>query len=119
MSAEHNLGGGTPGGPKSVDATGRLRSRAWFDNPANADMTALYIERYLNFGLSMEELQGGRPIIGIAQSGSDLVPCNRHHLVRAFDGLLQYYGHSDDDELVDRSARHVVARLRRDPGALS
>ena len=60
-----------------------LRSRAWFDNPANADMTALYIERYLNFGLSLEELQGGRPIIGIAQSGSDLVPCNRHHLVLA------------------------------------
>ena len=61
----------------------RLRSRAWFDNPDNADMTALYIERYLNFGLSMEELQGGKPIIGIAQSGSDLVPCNRHHLVLA------------------------------------
>ena len=61
----------------------RLRSRAWFDNPANADMTALYIERYLNFGLSLEELQSGRPIIGIAQSGSDLVPCNRHHLVLA------------------------------------
>lgn len=60
-----------------------LRSRAWFDNPANADMTALYIERYLNFGLSLEELQSGRPIIGIAQSGSDLVPCNRHHIVLA------------------------------------
>ncbi len=43
-------------------------------------MTALYVERYLNFGLSLDELQGGRPIIGIAQSGSDLVPCNRHHL---------------------------------------
>jgi dihydroxy-acid dehydratase len=61
----------------------KLRSRAWFDNPANADMTALYIERYLNYGLSAEELQSGRPIIGIAQSGSDLVPCNRHHLVLA------------------------------------
>ena len=60
-----------------------LRSRAWFDNPANADMTALYLERYLNFGISLEELQSGRPIIGIAQSGSDLVPCNRHHLVLA------------------------------------
>ncbi len=60
-----------------------LRSRAWFDNPGNADMTALYVERYLNFGLSLEELQGDRPIIGIAQSGSDLVPCNRHHLVLA------------------------------------
>lgn len=57
-----------------------LRSRAWFDNPANADMTALYLERYLNYGLSQEELQSGRPIIGIAQTGSDLSPCNRHHL---------------------------------------
>ena len=57
-----------------------LRSRAWFDNAANPDMTALYIERYMNFGLSLEELQSGRPIIGIAQTGSDLSPCNRHHL---------------------------------------
>lgn len=60
-----------------------LRSRAWFDNPANIDMTALYIERYMNFGLSQEELQSGKPIIGIAQTGSDLSPCNRHHLVLA------------------------------------
>ena len=63
--------------------TGKLRSRAWFDNPANIDMTALYLERYLNFGLSLEELQSGKPIIGIAQTGSDLSPCNRHHLVLA------------------------------------
>src|SRR5579862_7792460 len=67
-------------GPKSP-AT--LRSRAWFDNPANIDMTSLYLERYLNFGLSLEELRSGRPIIGIAQTGSDLSPCNRHHLVLA------------------------------------
>jgi dihydroxy-acid dehydratase len=60
-----------------------LRSRAWFDNPGNIDMTALYLERYLNFGLSLEELQSGKPIIGIAQTGSDLSPCNRHHLVLA------------------------------------
>lgn len=60
-----------------------LRSQAWFDNPENPDMTALYIERYLNYGLSLEELQSGRPIIGIAQTGSDLVPCNRHHLILA------------------------------------
>ncbi len=63
--------------------TSTLRSAAWFDNPANIDMTALYLERYLNFGLSMEELRSGRPIIGIAQTGSDLSPCNRHHLVLA------------------------------------
>ena len=61
----------------------QLRSRAWFDNPANIDMTALYLERYLNFGLSLEELRSGKPIIGIAQTGSDLSPCNRHHLVLA------------------------------------
>ncbi|MES1985852.1 MAG: IlvD/Edd family dehydratase [Pseudomonadota bacterium] len=68
----------------SSPASGRkLRSRAWFDNPDNIDMTALYLERYLNFGLSLEELQSGKPIIGIAQSGSDLSPCNRHHLVLA------------------------------------
>lgn len=61
----------------------KLRSAAWFDNPDNIDMTALYLERYLNFGLSLEELQSGKPIIGIAQTGSDLSPCNRHHLVLA------------------------------------
>jgi dihydroxy-acid dehydratase len=67
-----------------------LRSRAWFDNPANADMTALYLERYLNFGLSREELMSGKPIIGIAQTGSDLSPCNRHHIElakRTRDGI--------------------------------
>jgi dihydroxy-acid dehydratase len=61
----------------------KLRSQAWFDNPANADMTALYLERTMNFGLGFDELQSGRPIIGIAQTGSDIAPCNRHHLVLA------------------------------------
>src|SRR5882672_6462231 len=60
-----------------------LRPRAWFDIPANPDMTALYIERYLNYGLTREELQSGKPIIGIAQTGNDLSPCNRHHIVLA------------------------------------
>jgi dihydroxy-acid dehydratase len=58
----------------------RLRSRRWFDDPHDPAMTALYLERYLNFGLTREELQSGKPIIGIAQTGSDLSPCNRHHL---------------------------------------
>jgi dihydroxy-acid dehydratase len=71
------------GDESSHDRPVKLRSRAWFDNPDNIDMTALYLERYLNFGLSLEELQSGRPIIGIAQTGSDLSPCNRHHLVLA------------------------------------
>ena len=58
----------------------RLRSQLWFENPDNPGMTALYLERYLNFGLTKHELTSGKPIIGIAQSGSDLSPCNRHHL---------------------------------------
>ncbi|UYQ72938.1 dihydroxy-acid dehydratase family protein [Pelagibacterium flavum] len=61
----------------------KLRSRAWFDNPDNPDMTALYLERYMNYGITREELQSGKPIIGIAQTGSDLSPCNRHHMVLA------------------------------------
>ncbi|MBN9433696.1 MAG: dihydroxy-acid dehydratase family protein [Bosea sp.] len=68
----------------------KLRSQAWFDNPDNPGMTALYLERYLNFGLTREELQSGKPIIGIAQTGSDLSPCNRHHLElakRVRDGI--------------------------------
>ncbi len=73
---------GTDTDPRA-DAPRRLRSQAWFANPHNPAMTALYIERYMNWGLTREELQSGRPIIGIAQTGSDLVPCNRHHLVLA------------------------------------
>ena len=67
-----------------------LRSREWFNNPDNPGMTALYLERYLNYGLTAEELQSDRPIIGIAQSGSDLAPCNRHHIFlaqRVKDGI--------------------------------
>jgi dihydroxy-acid dehydratase len=58
----------------------RLRSELWFNNPDNPGMTALYLERYLNYGLTKEELTSGKPIVGIAQTGSDLSPCNRHHL---------------------------------------
>ena len=58
----------------------KFRSQEWFDNPDNPGMTALYLERYLNFGLTRGELQSGKPLIGIAQTGSDLSPCNRHHL---------------------------------------
>ncbi|OYU33864.1 IlvD/Edd family dehydratase [Novosphingobium sp. PASSN1] len=73
----------------------KRRSAAWFDNPDNIDMTALYLERYLNFGISLDELRSGRPIIGIAQTGSDLSPCNRHHLVlaeRVRDGIREAGG---------------------------
>ena len=61
-------------------AARRLRSRDWFDNAERWDQTALYLERFMNFGITPEELRSGKPIIGIAQSGSDLVPCNRIHL---------------------------------------
>src|SRR3954451_21213709 len=67
-----------------------LRSRQWFDNPDDPGMTALYLERYLNYGLTPQELQAGKPIIGIAQTGSDLSPCNRHHIElakRVRDGI--------------------------------
>ncbi len=77
-------------GSKS-EAKQPLRSRLWFDNPENPGMTALYIERYLNFGLTPAELRSGKPIIGIAQTGSDLSPCNRHHLdlaKRVRDGII-------------------------------
>jgi dihydroxy-acid dehydratase len=66
--------------PQTEHAGGGLRSQAWWDNAGNPEMTALYLERFLNFGLTPAELRSGRPIIGIAQTGSDLVPCNRHHL---------------------------------------
>jgi dihydroxy-acid dehydratase len=78
-------------GPQGV----RLRSQLWFDNPDNPGMTAVYLERYLNFGLTRAELTSGKPIIGIAQSGSDLVPCNRHHLElakRVRDGIVDAGG---------------------------
>src|SRR6201996_8486987 len=58
----------------------KLRSSEWFNDPTNPGMTALYLERYLNYGLTRQELQSGKPIIGIAQTGNDLSPCNRHHL---------------------------------------
>ena len=68
----------------------RLRSRDWFDNPERMDMTALYLERFMNYGITPEELRSGKPIIGIAQSGSDLSPCNRIHIElakRTRDGI--------------------------------
>lgn len=68
----------------------RYRSQDWFDNPDHIDMTALYLERFMNYGITPEELRSGRPIIGIAQSGSDISPCNRIHLElakRVRDGI--------------------------------
>ena len=73
----------------------QLRSRRWFDNPSDPGMTALYLERYMNYGITREELQSGKPIIGIAQTGSDLSPCNRHHIelaTRVRDGIRDMGG---------------------------
>ncbi|MEM6635204.1 MAG: IlvD/Edd family dehydratase [Pseudomonadota bacterium] len=78
-----------------TNAPPKFRSQLWFNNPANREMTALYLERYLNYGLTREELQSGRPIIGIAQTGSDLSPCNRHHIElakRVRDGIYNAGG---------------------------
>ncbi len=81
--------------PNGAGGPRKLRSRAWFDNPDNPSMTALYLERYLNYGISREELMSGKPIIGIAQTGSDLSPCNRHHIIlaqRVRDGIREAGG---------------------------
>ena len=88
----------------------QLRSRQWFNNPDDAEMTALYTERYLNYGLTREELRDGRPIIAIAQTGSDLSPCNRHHLelasesVTASSPLAAADGNSGASDPGDREA---------------
>ena len=63
--------------------TKRFRSQEWFDNPDNPGMTALYVERYQNQGYTRAELQAGRPVVGIAQTGSDLAPCNKIHMFLA------------------------------------
>ena len=72
-----------------------LRSQFWFNNPDDPHATALYFERYLNFGYTREEISSGRPIIGIAQTGSDLSPCIRHHLQlaqRVREGIRAIHG---------------------------
>ncbi len=73
----------------------RLRSREWFGIPGNPSETAGYVERYTNYGISAAELRSGKPIIGIAQTGSDLVPCNRVHMNlahRVRDGIRESGG---------------------------
>jgi dihydroxyacid dehydratase/phosphogluconate dehydratase len=96
-----------------------LRSRRWFDNPDNPEMTALYLERYLNFGLTRGELQAGKPIIGIAQSGSDLAPCNRHHLqlaARIREGIREAGGIAFEfpvHPIQETGKRPTASRCRR------
>jgi dihydroxy-acid dehydratase len=105
-------------------AADQLRSRQWFDNPQDPGMTALYLERYLNFGLTREELQSGRPIIGIAQTGSDLAPCNRHHLelaVRIKEGIRDAGGIAIEFPVhpIQETGRRPTAALDRNLQAIS
>ena len=102
----------------------RLRSRAWFDNPDNREMTALYLERYLNYGLTREELQSDKPIIGIAQTGSDLSPCNRHHIElskRVRDGIAAAGGTAMEFPVhpIQESGKRPTAMLDRNLAYLS
>ncbi len=94
----------------------KLRSSEWFNDPTNPGMTALYLERYLNYGLTREELQSGKPIIGIAQTGSDLSPCNRHHLElahRVREGIR-----AGDDMATDRPTHPNAETGKRPTAAL-
>src|SRR3954470_1276120 len=108
-----------------MDASpGRLRSQAWFDNPHNPGMTALYIERYMNWGLTREELQSGKPVIGIAQTGSDLAPCNRHHLQladRVREGIAEMGGLAFEFPVhpIQETGRRPTASLDRNLAYLS
>lgn len=101
-----------------------LRSRQWFDNPDDPGMTALYLERYLNFGFTVEEMQSGRPIIGIAQTGSDLAPCNRHHIQlasRIADGIRDAGGIPIEFPVhpIQETGRRPTAALDRNLQCLS
>ena len=94
MAINGTNGHAAPSGAAPEGGT-RLRSRLWFDNKSDPAMTALYLERYLNFGITPDELRDGRPIIGIAQTGSDLSPCNRHMVglaSRIRDGIISAGG---------------------------
>ncbi|MDJ1017364.1 MAG: IlvD/Edd family dehydratase [Paracoccaceae bacterium] len=101
-----------------------LRSQAWFNNPDNPEMTALYLERYLNYGLTREELQSGKPIIGIAQTGSDLSPCNRHHMElakRVRDGVAAAGGTAIEIPVhpIQETGKRPTASLDRNLAYLS
>ncbi|WP_282170069.1 IlvD/Edd family dehydratase [Ruegeria atlantica] len=101
-----------------------LRSRHWFANPDDPEMTALYLERYLNYGLTREELQSGKPIIAIAQTGSDLSPCNRHHLElakRVRDGIIAAGGTAIEVPVhpIQETGKRPTAMLDRNLAYLS
>ncbi len=101
-----------------------LRSQVWFNNPDDLEMSALYMERYLNYGLTREELGAGKPIIGIAQTGSDLSPCNRHHIElskRVRDGVTAAGGTVIEIPVhpIQESGKRPTAMLDRNLAYLS
>ena len=101
-----------------------LRSQKWFDNPDDREMTALYLERYLNYGLTRDELQSGKPIIAIAQTGSDLSPCNRHHIElskRVRDGIVSAGGTAIEVPVhpIQETGKRPTAMLDRNLAYLS
>ena len=101
-----------------------LRSREWFDSKTDPTMTALYLERYMNFGLTLAELRSGKPIIGLAQTGSDLSPCNRHHLDLAWrvrDGIRDAGGIPIEFPVhpIQESGKRPTAALDRNLAYLS
>ena len=109
---------------KGADGKRRLRSREWFDSKSDPTMTALYLERYMNFGLTLAELRSGKPIIGIAQTGSDLSPCNRHHLDLAWrirDGIRDAGGIPIEFPVhpIQESGKRPTAALDRNLAYLS
>ncbi|SEL87971.1 IlvD/Edd family dehydratase [Halomonas daqiaonensis] len=96
----------------------RLRSRWWFDNPEHPGTTAICIERYMNYGITLDELTSGKPIIGVCQSGSDLTPCNRHHIElvkRVKDGIRAAGGVPFEFPMhpIHENARRPTAALDR------
>lgn len=101
-----------------------LRSRHWFNNPDDPELTALYLERYLNYGLTQEELGTNKPIIGIAQTGSDLSPCNRHHIElskRVRDGIVSAGGNVIEIPVhpIQETGKRPTASLDRNLAYLS
>lgn len=96
----------------------KLRSAHWFRRPDDHGMGALYMDRFLNFGMTTEELSSGKPIIGIAQSGSDIAPCNRYHLTlakRVREGIRSAGGIAWEfpTHPIQESARRPTATLDR------
>jgi dihydroxy-acid dehydratase len=96
----------------------RLRSEIWFNDMTEPGETAVYLERFNNYGITRQELQSGRPVIGIAQSGNDLTPCNRHHLAlaaRVKDGIRDAGGIAFEFPLhpLQESCRRPTAALDR------